>query len=162
MIKLTMSVCIDADKGKVWKMLSQIEKITLWVEPIISAYCEGEINKGIGTVRVCNLKNNISIKEKWTKWDEGNSFTYEGYDIPMVKNAKNTWSVKSIKGKTLLTTESEVELKGGFLGKCLEPLMRFMSKKMGNESLAALRYLVENGKPYNGKISRLPEFPAIC
>ena len=162
MIKLLLSACIEAEKDNVWKILSQVEQINLWVEPIISAYCEGDLIKGVDTVRVCTLKRNITIKEKWVNWDEGHSFTYIGYNIPMVKRAINTWSVESIKGKTLVTTKSETELKGGVAGKLLEPLMRLMSKKMGNESLAALKYLVENKKPYDGKLSMLPDLPVAC
>jgi len=162
MIKLLLSACIDAEKNNVWEILSQVEKINLWVEPVISAYCEGDLIKGAGMVRVCRLKRNITIKEKWISWDEGHSFTYVGYNIPMVKRAINTWSVESIKGKTLVTSKSEIELKGGIIGKLLEPLMRLISKKMGNESLASLKYLVENKKPYGGKLSTLPDLPITC
>jgi len=162
MIKLLLSACIDAEKDNVWEVLSQVEKINVWVEPVVSAYCEGDLIKGVGMVRVCRLKRNITIKEKWISWDEGHSFTYVGYNIPMVKRAINTWSVESIKGKTLVTSKSEIELKGGVIGKLLEPLMRLMSKKMGNESLAALKYLVENKEPYGGKLSRLPDLPIAC
>jgi len=153
MIKLLLSACIDAEKDNVWKVLSQVEKINVWVEHVVSAYCEGDLIKGAGTVRVYRLKKNITIKEKWISWDEGHTFTYIGYNIPMVKRAINTWSVESIKGKTLVTTQSKIKQKGGVIGKLLEPLMRLMSKKISNESRAALKYLVENKKPYDGKLS---------
>ncbi len=80
----------------------------------------------------------------------------------MIKSAKNKWSVKSVNGKTLLTTESEVKLKGGIFGKLLEPLMFFLTKKMGINSLAAFKYLVEVGRSYEGKFSNLPKAPIVC
>lgn len=117
---------------------------------------------GAGTIRTCHLKGNISIREKWIDWDEGHSYTYMTHGAPFVKSARNTWSVKSKKGKTLLTTESAVELKGGVVGKLLEPLMLIISKRMGANSLAAIKYLIENGKPPTKKHSKLPRVPISC
>ena len=70
--------------------------------------------------------------------------------------------MKAENGKTLLTTESEVVLKGGIFGKILEPLMLLISKKMSSDALSALKYLVENGKPYEGNHSSLPRVSSVC
>lgn len=161
-MKLKIAGCIEAPKEKVWKVLSDVSNIDLWVEPIESAYCESSESRGVGTIRVCNLKGNMKVREKWIKWDEGNSFTYEADETFLFESAKNTWSVESIDGKTLLTTESEVKLKGGIMGRLFEPLMYLASKKMGANSLAALKYLVEAGRPYKGKASRLPRASVLC
>ena len=157
-----MSACIEANKEQVWKVLSDISNVNLWVAPIISANCEGDIERGIGAVRICKLKGNMTIKEKWVEWDEGNSFTYYAEEIALIKSANNKWTVKSDKGKTLIITESNVILKGGILGKILESLMYLVSKKMGAESLAALKYLVETGKPFESNFSKLPRVPIVC
>ncbi|MEP2426106.1 MAG: hypothetical protein ABJH99_08825, partial [Tateyamaria sp.] len=42
-----------------------------------------------------------------------------------------------------MTTQADVVLKGGRLGRLLEPLLRLASRKMGSQSLAAFKYLVE-------------------
>ena len=157
-----MSACIEAPTEKVWKVLSDVANVNLWVDPIISANCESEIQMGVGTVRVCNLKGNMTVREIWTDWDEGSSFTYQADETSYFKSAKNRWSVKQENGKTLVTTESEVVLKGGILGKIFEPLMNIMTKKMGADSLAALKYYVETGKPYDGSFSKLPRVPVAC
>ena len=102
------------------------------------------------------------VKEEWTHWDEGNSFTYLASGAPLMKFAKNRWSLQSVNGKTLLTTESEVELKGGLFGTLLQPLVRIMTNRMGSDALAAFKYLVENGQPYEGKHSSLPRVSPIC
>jgi len=157
-----MSACIEAKKGQVWKVLSDIANVNLWVDPIVSACFEGNMKRGIGTVRICKLKGNMTVKEKWVEWDEGSSFTYHADEMSIIKSAKNKWTVKSEKGKTLIITESVVILKGGILGKLLEPLMYLVSKKMGADSLAALKYLVETGKPFEKNFSKLPRVSSVC
>ncbi|MFK5894764.1 MAG: SRPBCC family protein [Pseudomonadota bacterium] len=161
-MKLRMSACIEAKKDQVWKVLSDISNVNLWVDPIISANCEGNIKHGVGTIRTCKLKGNMTIREKWVEWDEGNSFTYHAEETSFFKSAKNKWTVKSEKQKTLVITESEVTLQGGIFGKIFEPLMYLVSKKMGAESLAALKYLVETGKPFKRKFSKLPRVQIGC
>jgi len=161
-MKLKMTACIDAPKEKVWEVLADIANVHLWVAPIISAHCKNDELNRVGTIRTCNLKGNMTIQEKWIEWNEGDSYTYQAFGAPLIKSAKNKWSVKFINGKTLLTTESLVELKGGIFGKILEPLMTLASKRMGNDSLAAIKYLIETGEPYKKKFSRLPRAPITC
>ena len=122
-MKLIMSACIEASTDQVWNVLSDISNVNLWVDPIISATCESDIKRGVGAIRVCELKGNMTIKEKWIKWDEGNSFTYQADETSFFKSATNKWTLKLDKGKTLITTESDVVLKGGVFGKILEPPM---------------------------------------
>jgi len=161
-MKLLMTACIEAPKEDVWNILSDVSNVDLWVEPIVSASCEGDIERGVGAVRICKLKGNMIVKERWISWDEGYSFSYQADETFLFKSAKNRWTVKPENGKTLVTTESEVVLKGGIFGKILEPLMYILSRKMGAESLAALKYFVENGTPYEGRFSKLPRVPVVC
>ena len=160
-MKLRMSACINATKDKVWNTLSDISNVDLWVGPILTAHCENDV-RGVGAVRVCNLKGNMTVKERWTAWSESDSFSYQADETAYFKSAKNTWSVISENGKTLVITESEVVLRGGVIGKICEPLMYIISKKMGADSLAALKYLVENGTPYKGSFSKLPRVSNVC
>ncbi len=162
MPKMKYSACIDASPETTWVFLTDLENISSWSEAVLSSECKGERKRGIGAERTCRLSKNTVITECWTSWEEGESYTYEGFDLPLVKSAQNTWSVKAENGKTLLTTESEIVLKGGIFGRLLEPLMLLISKKMGSDSLSAFKYLVENGKPYQGKHSSLPRVSATC
>jgi len=134
----------------------------MWVDPILSARCESESEKGVGTVRVCELRGNMIVTERWTAWDEGISFTYQADEVAFFKSAINKWSIRTENNKTLVVTESEVVLKGGVFGKIFEPLMYFFSKKMGSDSLAALKYLVETGTPFEGSSSKLPRVSVVC
>jgi hypothetical protein len=163
MIRLSASVCIDAPVAVVWEQLARLEEIRLWAEPIKRATCAAGRSRGVGALRRCELAGNLIVEERWTAWEEGRSFRYEGFGLPGVKYAVNTWSVAPHgPSQTLLTTNAEVELKGGRLGRLLEPLMRFAMSRMAPSSLAAFKYLVENGRPFEGRHSELPRAPATC
>lgn len=163
MIRLSASVCIDAPAASVWARLAQLEDIQLWSEPVRRARCEGRVSRGVGAERTCELVGKLTITERWVAWDEGRSFTYEGFGLPLVKRARNVWSVHPEgERQSLFTTAAELELKGGPLERLLEPIMAAMFRKMGANSLAAFKYLVENGHPYEGKHSELPKASATC
>jgi hypothetical protein len=161
MIKLHASVCIDASADLVWQTLAKLEDIQLWSEAVLAARCEG-LSQGVGAERTCDLRGNITIKERWLAWDEGKSFTYEGIGIPMIKRAKNTWTVHPEGEKTLLTSDAEVELRGGLVGRLLEPVIAPQMRRLAPSSLAALKYLVENGKPPSGRHAELLPIPSLC
>ena len=81
-------------------------------------------------------------------WDEDRSFAYEGTGLPLVKRAHNVWSVQpENERQALLTTVAEVELKCGYFGRLLEPIMGAVFKRMAPSSLAAFKYSVEKGIP---------------
>lgn len=163
MIKLSTSVCINASAEAVWVRLSALEDIQLWSEPILRARCDGEITRGVGAERTCELAGKLIIMERWTAWDEGRAFKYEGFGIPLVKRASNYWSVHPEgERQTLLVSEAEIELKGGLLGRLLEPTMVARIRRMGAQSLAAFKFLVENGYPYEGRHAELPLTPTTC
>ena len=65
----------------------------------------------------------VTIKERWLEWEEGRSFRYEGHGIPSVANAANRWTVELHGHQTLLTSESEVRLKGGAISRPFSPLL---------------------------------------
>ena len=162
MIKLSTSACIEASTDTVWALLANLENIHAWVEPIISSHCTGEKSRGIGATRVCNLSGGISVTEEWTAWDEGRSFEYIASGMPLVKRATNRWVLHPHGNQTLVVSHAEITLKGGALAKLLEPAMRRAIKTMGPRSLAAFKYLVEHGVPYQGKHNELALAPVAC
>lgn len=162
MLKLCTSACIDSPVEKVWEQLARLEDIQLWSEPVLNAHCDGALSNGVGAERTCQIAGNRTIHEKWVEWEEGHAFKYEGYGIPMMKRATNHWSVQAVGEKTLLTSEAELEFKGGVFGLALERIMGPMMQRMAPDSLAGFKYLVEHGKPYEGKFSELPRVSAVC
>lgn len=161
MVQLTRSVCIDAPAADVWAVLSKLEAIVQWVPSIQHAHCPDQ-SRGVGALRVCELKQ-ATIRETITQWEEGKSFTYQGEGAPLMKRATNRWSVEPHgTTRTLVTSTAEVELKGGVFGILLEPLVRAMAGRLGAQSLASLKYLVEHKAPFPGRPSALAPAAAGC
>jgi carbon monoxide dehydrogenase subunit G len=161
-IRLEGSVCIDAPAPLVWAALARIEDVRLWSEVVRDARCEGAVSRGVGAERTCEVAGGITLREHWLAWEEGHSFTYEGRGLPLVASARNTWTVHPEGERTLLTSRAEVVLKGGRAGRLLEPLVRRQSSRIGPRTLAAFKYLVENGEPPTVKHAELPPAPAAC
>jgi hypothetical protein len=162
MIQLFASVCIEAPAEAVWAQLAKLEDIQLWSEAVLHARCTGSVSLGVGAERVCELVGNRMIREHWVVWDEGRSFTYEGFGIPLVQRAVNRWSVVPQGARALLTSEAEVTLQGGMFGRMLEPILGPLMRRMAPNALAGFKYLVEQGHPYSGKFSELPRVPTTC
>lgn len=162
MLKLVTSVCIEVPIEVVWAQLAKLEDVQLWSEHVVRARCIGEITQGVGAERICDLVGNRSIRERWVAWDEGRSFEYEGFGIPLLQSAGNRWSVAAYGDRTVLTSEAKVVFKGGMLGRVLEPILGPLMRRVAPDTLAAFKYLVEHGQPYRGKASELPKAASIC
>lgn len=160
MITLRASACIEAPAQDVWVRLASLEDIQLWSDAVVSAHCQGSRSRGVGAERTCTLVGGRTIREHWLAWDERRSFQYEGRGIPLVKRARNRWSVLPQGAQSLLTSEAEVELRGGAFGRMLEPLMGVLMRRMAPSALAGFKYLVENGQPHGGRASQLPRAAA--
>jgi Polyketide cyclase / dehydrase and lipid transport len=162
LINVFGSVCIEAPAAQVWAALARLEDIELWSEAVLEARCDGPISRGPGAERTCELRGGITIKERWLEWNEGRSFTYEGLGIPLVARARNVWSVHTEGERTLLTSRAQLELKGGLLGRLLEPIVRYQINRIGPRTLAAFKYVVEHGEPPPVKHASLPAIPVAC
>jgi hypothetical protein len=162
MIGLASSVCIEAPVDLVWERLANLEEITLWSEAVLDAKCDGPRTRGVGAERTCDLRGGVTIRERWLLWDEGRSFTYEGLGIPLVRQAKNTWSVHAEGEQTLVTSRAEVVLRGGRLTRILEPALAYQLNRVGRRTLAAFKYLVEHGEPPSVKHSKLGRVAPAC
>jgi hypothetical protein len=104
----------------------------------------------------------VRIQERWLEWEQGRSFTYEGVGVPLVSSARNTWTVAPDGHRTLLTSEARLILKGGGLGRLLEPLVVHQTRRVGARSLAAFKYLVEHGEPPQERHAKLAPAPSSC
>ncbi len=161
MIKLKSSVCIDAPAERVWKYLSAVENIDLWVPAIKRAWCETSQNRGVGTLRVCQLEK-FEVREKFLEWKEGKSFKYVATGAPMLKSASNRWSIEAAGAQTMVNSYSEIVVKGGIFGRLLEPLIYLATRYGFPNALAPLKFHVETGKPFTGNAKDLPLAPVFC
>jgi len=163
MMKLSAAICVDAPVSKVWEVLSQLDAIHLWSSAIHRSYCEPGHSRGVDAVRVCELGGHVTVKETIIAWDEGRSFTYVGRGLPLIKCAANTWRVEDYGPQTLVTSSAVLEVKGGIWGRLFVTILRLMSHQVGRKALVSFKYLVENGKPYEGNVKRLlPTAMTMC
>lgn len=162
MITLRSSVCIDASPDRVWERLARLADIRLWSEAIVDAQCPEGRDRGVGAERTCRLVGGVVIREHWLEWEEGRSFTYEGVGVPLVSSARNTWTVAPDGQRTLLRSEAQLTLRGGRLGRLLEPLVSRQAMRLGLRTLAAFEYLVEHGEPPPVRHTKLALSPVHC
>ena len=162
MLRTTASACIEAPAHVVWEHLAQLDKLHLWIDLVHHSYISSACATGVGAERTCNLGGSRTLHERVVAWDEGRSFTYESSDAPLMRLARNTWSVTPVGEKCLVTSEAELELRGGWfanaLGWMLLPLIRLLLPN----PLAKLKFWVENGRPYEGRARSLPVPLAAC
>ena len=162
MIRLVTTACIEAPPEVVWAHLSKLDALHLWTDAVHHSYLSGSCSSGVGAERVCDLGHRREMHERVTAWTEGQSFTYESADAPMMKRARNTWSIQPDGRGTRVVSEAEVELRGGIFGRLLELLFRPLLGLFLPNPLAKFKYWVETGRPFQGKASRLPVPVAVC
>lgn len=78
MIKVSASVCIDAPVERVWTPLAELESIHWWAMGIVRSHCVGTQARGVGAVRVCELKGDVRVTETMVASTEGRSLGYFG------------------------------------------------------------------------------------
>ena len=156
------SACVEAPVDVVWTHLARLDQIYLWTDAIHRSYVSGDCSAGVGAVRTCELLGDRRLHEHIIAWDEGVSYTYESYDAPMMKLARNRWRVRAEGARTLVTSEAEVQFRGGPLGWLLGWLLVPLLRVLLPNPLAKFKFWVENGRPFDGKASKLPTPATIC
>jgi hypothetical protein len=68
MLRISLSVCIDAPAATVWTALSDLPSIHRYIDAIRNAYCTSERTRGIGAVRLCELSDRVTVKETMVAW----------------------------------------------------------------------------------------------
>jgi ligand-binding SRPBCC domain-containing protein len=162
MLRMTKTACVDAPLGVVWAHLARIDQIHLWIDMIHRSYVSGDCSAGIGAVRTCELRGDRRLHEHFVAWDEGVSFTYESRDAPMMKLARNRWSVRAEGDRTLVTSEAEMRFRGGPLGWLLGFLLVPLIRVLLPNPLAKFKFWVEHGRPYEGKAWKPPRPAPLC
>jgi hypothetical protein len=86
---------------------------------------------------------------------------YAYADIAWIRAIRvDSWRCRA--GPYVLVSEAEVSLKGGVLGRLAFRLVAWQIGRVGRRTLAAFRYLVEEGEAPPAKHSRLRVPAAAC
>jgi hypothetical protein len=162
MFRMKKSACVEAPVDVVWAHLARLDQIPLWTDAVHHASMSGECTAGVGAIRLCELRGNRRLHERIVAWEEGVSFTYESTDAPMMKLARNRWSVQAEGARTLVTTEAEIAFRGGLFGWLLGAILVPLIGLLLPNPLAKFKYWVEHGRAFPGKASQLPSPAAFC
>jgi ligand-binding SRPBCC domain-containing protein len=162
MLKMTQSACVEAPVSVVWDHLSRLDQIHVWTDVIHRVEVGGTCSRGVGTERTCELRGSRSVHERFVEWREGESFTYESVDAPLMKLARNRWSLRAEGDRTVVTSEAEMQLRGGMFGHLLGFVLVPLLALVLPNPLAKFKFWVENGRPFEGRASRLPRPSAAC
>ena len=106
-------MCVDAPAQDVGAALSDLPWIHCYVDAIRTAYCTSERNAASALCGCASSRTESPSRTRWWPGEEGTSFTYGGEGVPMVRHDADTWRVEAAGSQTLVTTVSEVEVRGG-------------------------------------------------
>ncbi|MBL4787986.1 MAG: SRPBCC family protein [Kordiimonadaceae bacterium] len=164
MIKFETIICVDVPIAQAWHEMARIDEVHLWVDALKSSRCSTPHNRGLGAVRVCELRNGVEVSEEFTHWDEGKAFTYRatGKGMPGMKWAENRWTFEAKGEQTLIRSNATLAMRWGMVGRLIEPLIWLMIKRDMPNIGASLKYFVENGNAFDGKTKSLPRAPSFC
>ena len=162
MFRMTTSACIEAPADVVWAHLARLDQVHVWTDVIHRSYMSSACATGVGAERTCELAGKRDLHERVIAWDEGRSFTYESTDAPMMKLARNRWSVIAVGDRSMVTSDAEMEFRGGWLGRALGFVLVAVMKLVLRNPLAKFKYWVEKGRPYLGRARALPVPAAVC
>ncbi|MGR3218712.1 MAG: SRPBCC family protein [Candidatus Anammoxibacter sp.] len=140
------NVIINAPKESVWEVISNLESVHLFDPEVKNSFYISNNRKGVGTSRQCDLSKGY-VKERVTKWDEGNSMAIEVYEnkaMPIMKSIIAEYNLENFGIKTIVTMTMRYKLKGGPLGSIFGFFMRGMvKKKIIKRHLEGLKHYTE-------------------
>lgn len=162
MHRMSATACVDAPSSVVWDHLARLDAIHLWTDLVHHSRVDGACHRGIGPERVCELGAGRTNRERVIAWEEGHSYTYVSFDAPMMREARNTWSVTPMGDRTLVRTDAEIVFRGGWLGQALGYLLVPLLALLLPNPLVRFKFWVENGRPFEGRARALPTPAALC
>lgn len=162
MFKMKMSACVHAPVDVVWAHLSQLDRLHLWTDAVHHSFVSSSCAVGVGAERTCELGGARTLHEKVVAWEDGKTFTYESTDAPLMKLARNRWTVQADGPYTRVTSEADLQFRAGVVGWLLGFLLVPLLRVLLPNPLSKFKYWVENGHPFAGKASKLPAPALTC
>ncbi len=118
---------VAAPRSSVWAVLADYPNIADWNDGVVNSHGIGEVTKGVGAQRRCDLAPNGSMRMRETvsEWVPEERMVIEIDEIEKmpVKRARMTFTLADGGESTPLTMSYEYEPKGGPLAFLLGPMM---------------------------------------
>lgn len=106
------TIRIRASKDKVWRKISNIAGLPVWVVDVKKTTYLSKKRKGIGAIRLITFEDDSEIEEHIVAWKNGESFTYIATEGLPLRAYVATISIKTKPKKTVeLTWESYLNSK---------------------------------------------------
>lgn len=124
MTKLHHEIKISAPVEKVWGVLADLESVRFTNPQVKTVKIISPNKEGVGSARHCDFKDGKFVEERITAFEPNRLISFELYkhQWPLVF-MRWTNKLESHNGATLLISDTEYEIKFGFLGKILNALI---------------------------------------
>ncbi len=162
-MQIIKEITVNKNIEAAWKILGhEFAEAYKWASAV--AHSEGKgsgVNGATCSERGCDIPSMGKTKEKIIEFsNERHLLSYDVYEgMPStVKQAKNTWQLTPVsQGVSKLKMRMEIQL-GGLMGTLMQPMIKMMMSKMGNELVEEFKFYVENGQPHPRKIKATKKY----
>jgi mxaD protein len=131
------SIIIKAPKQKVWRAVSNIVSLPLWVTDVKKTIFQSKKKRGVGAIREITFKDGNTVEEHVVSWKNGESFSYIATEgLPLRAYVATISILSKTNNSTQVTWESYLN-----------------SKKMTEREF--FEFLVYIGSFYEGSLENL-------
>ncbi len=145
-MEINRSIVIKATPEKIWPFLVEPERILQWCFTLQNFEYTDQSSHGVGSSftyweqgRFRSIELTCIIKE----WIENKKITFEMTGGESYKGYKETWMIEPFSDGSKFHFIQQSYLRGGILGKIMEPITRRRAEITVDEMLAKLKRLVE-------------------
>jgi len=106
------SIIIKAPKQKVWRAVSNIVSLPLWVTDVKKTIFQSKKKRGVGAIREITFKDGNTVEEHVVSWKNGESFSYIATEgLPLRAYVATISILSKTKNSTQVTWESYLNSK---------------------------------------------------
>ena len=162
--EINNELIVEASAEDVWHIVAhRFDEIGVWATAIPASSANADtprLEDAPMGGRVCEttLAGVPDVFETFTYYDEANmKYGYEATDgLPFfVKTAENNWHVQPIgPNKTIIKTWAVLTF-NTFLGLLFGPFFKWQINRIGGQTMAELKYYIEQGVPHPRKVKAM-------
>jgi len=138
---------IACPKETVWAYVSQMEKMSQWVRPILGVSLEPAVDQpSPGIVRRIEGPLGWVGRERFTAWTPLDGYRYQTVDEPWpTKNYESWFTLRESPQGCSVCWGGQFDIIGGFLPAMLQPVISTALGKLYGHSLWRLKRILEAG-----------------